>query len=151
MQVIAHKMEYKGGQIASDLRPKHYSDSDYEKYKAVYQACFHDLREALERYPVDVCPSREKLEREKENIYILEAAEKLVGSVAVYGNEIDDLFVAKDFQRQGRGEALLRFAVSLLQKRRVSPIVLHVADWNKGALYMYLKNGFEIVSTETIE
>ena len=151
MQVIAHEMEYKGGEMASDLRLRQYSDADYWKYRSVYEACFHDMRAALQRFPVDICASREKLEQEKGNIYILEVDGKLIGSVAIYGNEIDDLIVAKDFQRRGYGEALLRFAVSFLQRSHIAPIRLHVADWNQGAIKMYLKNGFVIVGTEVVE
>ena len=111
LKVIVHEMEYKGGQMVSDLRLRHYSNSDYRKYRRVYEECFHEMRAALQRFPVDICASREKLEQEKGNIYILEVDGKLIGSVAIYGNEIDDLIVAKDFQRQGHGEALLQFAV----------------------------------------
>ena len=151
MQVIVHEMEYKGGQMVSDLRLRHYSDSDYRNYRKIYEECFHEMRTALQRFPVDICASREELEQEKGNIYILEVDGKLIGSVAIYGNEIDDLIVAKNFQRRGYGEALLQFAVSFLQRIHIAPIILHVADWNQGAIKMYLKNGFDIVGTEVVE
>ena len=80
-------------------------------------------------------------------IYI-EIDGKLVGSVAIYDNEIDDLIVEKSYQRAGYGEALLQFAISYMQSNNISPIVLHVADWNQGAIKMYMKNGFAIVKTE---
>ena len=86
----------------------------------------------------------------KEKIYVLEADGKLIGSVAVYDNEIDDLIVEKSYRRRGYGEALLQFAVSRLQSNKISPIILHVADWNQGAVKMYLKNGFTIVKTEEV-
>ncbi|MCA5964579.1 GNAT family N-acetyltransferase [Blautia sp. RD014234] len=54
-------------------------------------------------------------------MFILEDNKKIIGSVAVYGNEIDDLIVAKSHQRRGYGERLLKFAVSYLQKIR-SPL-----------------------------
>ncbi len=41
----------------------------------------------------ECCGSREELEREKEEIYVLEIDGELVGSVAIYDNEIDDLVV----------------------------------------------------------
>ena len=90
------------------------------------------------------------MERKKEEIYILEIDGKIIGSVAIYGNEIDDLVVEKSFQGMGYGTALLRFAVSSLQSNHTSPIILHVADWNQSALKIYLKNGFSIVKTEEI-
>ena len=45
---------------------------------------------------------------------------------------------------------LLRFAVACMQRMGVSPIILHVADWNRGAISLYTKNGFRIVKTETV-
>lgn len=150
MKIVAHTMEYSGGRIISYLQLRNYSALDYTEYKRVYEECFHDMRIALQRFPIECCESREELERKKERIYILEINEKIIGSVAIYDNEIDDLVVEKSFQRMGYGEALLRFAVSWLQSNHVSPIILHVADWNQSALKLYLKNGFSIVKTEEV-
>lgn len=149
VNIVAHTMEYRGGQIASRLRLRNYSALDYDQYRRIYEECFREMRTAL-HLPAECCACKEELERRKENIHILETDGKLIGSVAVYGNEIDDLIVEKSFQRMGYGEALLRFAVSVLQRRNVSPIVLHAADWNQGAVKMYLKNGFCIVRTEVV-
>ena len=148
MKIIAHTMEYRGGSIVSPLRLRNYSAFDYEEYKRIYEECFRDMRTALQRFPVDCCDSKEELERKRDNIYILEIDGKLVGSVAIYDNEIDDLIVGKSYQRADYGEALLQFAISHMQSNNISPIVLHVADWNQGAIKMYMKNGFAIVKTE---
>lgn len=148
MQIIAHTMEYRGGYIVSPLRLRNYSAFDYEEYKRIYEECFRDMRTALQRFLSDCCDSKEELERKKEKIYIFEIDGKLIGSVSVYDNEIDDLIVKKSYQRMGYGEALLQFAVSYMQSNNISPIVLHVADWNQGAIKMYMKNGFAIVKTE---
>ena len=148
MKIIAHTMEYRGGSIVSPLRLRNYSAFDYEEYKRIYEECFRDMRTALQRFPVDCCDSKEELEHKKDKIYILEIDGKLVGSVAIYDNEIDDLIVEKSCQRTGYGEALLQFAISYMQSDNIFPIVLHVADWNQGAIKMYMKNGFAIVKTE---
>ena len=132
----------------SPLRLRNYSAFDYEEYKRIYEVCFRDMRTALQRFPVDCCDSKEELEHKKDKIYILEIDGKLVGSVAIYDNEIDDLIVGKSYQRADYGEALLQFAISHMQSNNISPIVLHVADWNQGAIKMYMKNGFAIVKTE---
>ena len=42
----------------------------------------------------------------------------------------------------------MQFAISYMQSDNIFPIVLHVADWNQGAIKMYMKNGFAIVKTE---
>ena len=129
---------------------KNYCDDDYEEYKSVYNDCFFEMRTALKRFPVNCCPSREVLKNRQINIFILKKNERLIGSVSIYENEIDNLVVAKQFQRQGYGQALLQFAISYLQKRGVSPIFLHVADWNQKAIKMYQKNNFQITKTETV-
>lgn len=150
MKIAAHTMEYQGERMISNLQLRNYSALDYNEYKRIYDDCFRDMRIALQRFPIECCGSREELERKKGGIYILENDEKIIGSVAIYGNEIDDLVVEKNVQRMGYGTALLRFAVSCLQSNHTSPIILHVADWNQSALRIYLKNGFFIVKTEEV-
>lgn len=150
MEIVAHTMEYQGGDIASDLSVRNYADGDYEEYKRVYEDCFSEMRAALGLFPVNCCDSREKLLEKAGDIFILENSGKIVGSIAIYGNEIDDLIVAKKFQGKGFGTALLRFAVSRMRNAGVKPIQLHVADWNRNAVALYLKNGFQITRTETV-
>ncbi|MBS4535710.1 GNAT family N-acetyltransferase [Clostridium sp. D2Q-14] len=75
----------------------------------------------------------------------------MIGSVAIYGNEIDDLIVSKEYQKKGYGKKTLIFAINRMQQKNISPIILHVADWNQGAIKMYLNNGFKITKTEIIE
>ena len=150
MEIVVHMMEYSGGPVHTHLHLRNYSNRDFDAYKRIYNECFFDMRTALQRFPVDCCDSKEDLEKKRDKNFVLEIDGSLVGSVAVYGSEIDDLIVAKKFQRMGYGEALLRYAVSYLQSNSISPIVLHVADWNQGAIKMYLKNGFSIAKTEIV-
>ena len=150
LEIVAHTMEYHGEHMQSSLQLRNYSACNYDEYKKIYEECFHDMRSAYQLYPVDCCYSEEGLEHKKDNIYILEVGGELIGSVAIYGNEIDDLIVRKSCQRMGYGEALLRFAVSQMQNNDISPITLHVAEWNQGAIRMYLKNGFTVVRTEKV-
>ncbi len=150
MEIIAHTMEYRGGGVSSDLPVRNYADKDYEEYKRVYEAGFAEMRAALELFPVNCCDGREQLLEKAQDIFVLEISGKLAGSVAIYGNEIDDLVVAREFQRKGYGTALLRFAVARMQNAGIKPIQLHAADWNRNAVGLYLKNGFQIVKTETV-
>lgn len=75
----------------------------------------------------------------------------MIASVAISNHEIDDLIVSKKHQRKGYGRLVLRFAIHYMQEREMKPIYLHVADWNKGAMNLYLKNGFKVVDTEIIK
>ena len=108
------------------------------------------MRQALGVYPIDCCDTRERLLKKSENIFLLEIDGRLAGSIAIYNNEIDDLIVAREYRRKGYGQGLLRFAVARMQRMGVSPIMLHVADWNRGAISLYTENGFRIVKTETV-
>ena len=86
----------------------------------------------------------------QDSIFILEDNGNIIGSVAVYGNEIDDLFVSSEYQRKGCGLKLLKFAIAYLQKKNTDRIKLRVADVNRTALSLYLKNGFVIAETKEI-
>ncbi len=110
MKIVAHTMEYQGGPAVSSLQLRNYLYSDYCEYKKIYNECFRDMRTALQRFPVDCCGSEEELEHKKDKIYILEIEGKLIGSVAIYGNEIDDLIVKK----ASRGWGMARDYCSLL-------------------------------------
>ena len=109
------------------------------------------MRVALELNPIDCCSSREKLLEIYDDIFLYQNNGILIGAVSINGHEIDDLIVANEFQHKGYGQILLYFAINRLQKKSVSPIILHVADWNKIALNLYLKTGFDIKETKSIK
>lgn len=151
MSVVAHTMQYMGGEVNPPfLEIRSYLDSDYPAYREIYNDCFADMRQALGVYPIECCDTRERLLNKLENIFLLEIDGRLAGSIAIYNNEIDDLIVARQYRRKGYGQGLLRFAVARMQRMGVSPIMLHVADWNRGALELYSQNGFRVIKTETV-
>lgn len=151
MKIIAHTMQYMGGVLPEpELNLRNYLSADYSAYQHAYNDCFSDMRRALGLSPVHCCDDRRTLLAKAKDIYILDVEGELAGSVAIYGNEIDDLFVAKNHQRKGYGQRLLRFAVASMQRMEVTPVLLHVADWNQDALRLYLKNGFQIIDTEVV-
>ena len=80
----------------------------------------------------------------------LEENSSIIGSAAVYGCVIDDLFTAREHQNKGIGLRLLRAAVGYLQGKNADRIILRAADINKAALSLYLHNGFVITETEEI-
>lgn len=150
MEIIAHTMEYHGGAVDSELALRNYEDSDYEAYREMYNACFREMRTALGRTPVECCDSREHLAKRSQDIFIYEKNGTILGSVAIYGNEIDDLIVAEKFQGNGYGRELLTFALCIARKRQKAPVRLHVADWNQKAMKLYRKMGFKVVKTEAV-
>lgn len=103
MEIIAHKMQYDGGKINSDLNVINYSDSYYEEYQSIYNDCFRPMRAALGLSP-NGCNTREQLIEKQLDIYMLILDEDIVGSVATYENEIDDLIVNPKYQGKGYGK-----------------------------------------------
>ncbi|MDR3085351.1 MAG: GNAT family N-acetyltransferase [Christensenellaceae bacterium] len=150
MSIAVHTMEYYGGLVVAPSTPvQPYFDHYYTSYKAVYEACFHEMRKALGLEPIDDCHPREELISKQNSIWVLLKDEVLIGAVSINENEIDDLIVRKECQRKGYGTSLLNFAIHTMQVRGISPIILRVTDWNKNAMDLYLKNHFKIVKTET--
>lgn len=81
---------------------------------------------------------------------MLVGKEEMIGSVACYGNEIDDLIVNKKFQNKGYGKQLLLWGMNHIRQKSDEPILLHVAKWNEKALMLYEKVGFAITNIEKV-
>lgn len=123
-----------------------YDPKYQDQYKRMYNACYHEMREALDIKPYDYIQDDSFFCEGMDNVYLLVKDEELIGSVALKGSEIDDLIVAPQFQNKGYGKQILLWA---LENIRSEKIILHVAEWNRKAISLYEKNGFEI--TETFE
>ena len=123
-----------------------YESSYQEQYKNLYNSCYHEMREALEIRPYDFIQDDSFFDEGMENVYILVKDNELIGSVALKGNEIDDLLVAVKYQGKGYGRQILLWA---LENINSGNILLHVAEWNARAVRLYKSVGFEV--TRTIE
>ena len=143
-KIAAHEMRYQGDKVSSDLEVTNYGDPYFEEYRDIYNDCFRAMRTALGLDP-DCCGTREQLLQKRSDIFLLLKDGEMIGSVAIYGNEIDDLIVSGKYQGRGYGKQLLLYAVNYLQSNGKGPISLHVADWNKVAVQLYLNNGFQFV------
>ena len=150
MDIVAYTMEYRGALINSDLKLVLFEEKYYKEYRDIYHDCFHEMRKSLGLKPYNACDSFEQLQSKKNDVFLLIIDEKIVGSVAVYENEIDDLIVSRTFQNQGYGKKLLAFAIGLLQRRNSSPIVLGCAEWNQKAIALYKNNGFVVTAIKTV-
>ena len=144
---LAHKMEYfrpVTEKTAVTLVP--YDPKYQEQYRHMYNACYHEMREALDIKPYDFIQDDSFFSEGMNNVYLLTENDELIGSVALKGSEIDDLIVAPEFRNKGYGKQLLLWAIENI---KTDKIILHVAEWNRKAISLYEKNGFEI--TETFE
>ena len=151
IEIIAYEMQFSSKTVQeSDINLESFSDDFYSEYEKIYNECFFDMRKSLNVEPYNFYSSIEQLDNKKQNIYILWEGNTLIGSVACYGNEIDDLIVNKAYQNKGVGRKLLLWAIEHIRSNNDEPIVLHVAKWNEKALKLYLDNGFEISKIEKI-
>ena len=143
-----YKMEYKhpvDERSTAGLVP--YSPVYKAEYTSMYNECYHEMRQALDIQPYDFIQDDSFFDEGTENIYLLTENGSLIGSVALKGDEIDDLLVERSHQRQGYGKQILLWA---LEHIGTEHICLHVAEWNQRAVNLYRKTGFEIVETITI-
>ena len=126
-------------------------DKQYlEQYKIGYNAAFRPMREALNIKPYDWYHDTNKILDKYSDIYLLVEDEVLIGSVACYGNEIDDLFVIDGYRHNGYGKQLLIWAMDHIASSGCDELILHVAEWNRSAVQMYKNEGFGIVKTDVI-
>ena len=151
MEIIAYEMQLNKAIIdAPNISCIPFQKQYYERYKRIYNECFFDMRKALDIEPYNFLNNYEQIVDKVADIYLLVDKEDIIGSVACYGNEIDDLIVSQKFQRQGYGKQLLLWAIWHIRERNEEPITLHVVEWNQGAIMLYEKCGFEIVKAEKV-
>ena len=151
MEVIAYEMKHDKEFVEQSMIACVPFETQYfEQYKRIYNECFYDMREALEIEPYNFLIDYEQIREKASDIYLLVKDSEIIGSVACYGNEIDDLIVNKKFQRKGYGKQLLLWGMQQIRKKNAEPITLHVAEWNQNALRLYKKIGFEVISSERV-
>ena len=151
MEVIAYEMQYdKAFVVQSVIECIPFEMQYFDQYKRIYNECFYDMRKALEIEPYNFLNDYEQIREKVRDIYLLVKGGEIIGSVACYGNELDDLIVNKKFQKKGYGKQLLLWGMQQIRKKNCDSITLHVAEWNQNALAMYENVGFEVVTSERI-
>ena len=80
------------------------------------------------------------------DLYVADHEGKIIGLLALKPsqNQIDQLFIAPEYQRRGIGKLLLNFA----KNRLPNEIWLRTAEQNKRAIAFYALAGFEIDRVE---
>lgn len=156
--IIAYEMRYawkqegnlkqepmdKQEDICNQMKYSPFAETDWEEYRDIYNECYYDMRKSLEIEPYNYLEKREQLEGKTPGIYVFRVKEEMVASIACYGNEADDLFVKKSWQKKGIGRALLVWAMENIRKQGYEEVVLHVAEWNQHAMKMYQEVGFQV-------
>ena len=151
MEIIAYEMKYADDGIEkSDITCIPFETEFFQEYMRIYNECFYQMRKALDIQPYNFLDSYQQIADKVKDIYLLIEQGEIIGSVACYGNEIDDLIVNKTFQHRGYGKQLLLWAMQHIRERSNEPITLHVARWNLDALMLYKKVGFEVANVERV-
>ena len=151
MEILAYEMQFHKETIEStSIQCIPFDKLFFHKYMKIYNECFYEMRKTLNIEPYNFLNNYEQIKEKSKDIYLLVENEEIIGSIACYGNEIDDLIVNKKFQHKGYGKQLLLWGMQCIRKKNTEPIVLHVAEWNKNALLLYKKNGFVITNIEKI-
>ena len=146
--VLVYEMEYKDPvteRSVVELIP--YTSEYREKYKVMYNECYHEMREALNILPYDYIQDDSFFDSGMDKVYLLVNDNEIIGSVALRSDEIDDLIVNHKYQGQGYGKQILLWALEHMDSDRM---ILHVADWNKRAIELYKKTGF-VITNETLQ
>ena len=145
MEIIAYEMKYAHNYIEkSKIVCIPFDETFFQEYMRIYNECFYKMRKALDIQPYNFLNAYEQIVDKIQDIYLLTEQGEIIGSVACYGNEIDDLIVNPKFQHRGYGKQLLLWVMQHIQERSNEPITLHVAQWNHDALMLYKKVGFEV-------
>ena len=151
MEIVAYEMKFaKDVTEMSKILCTPFEKQYFQEYMNIYNECFYEMRKTLDIEPYIFLCGYEQIAEKVKDIYLLIDNGEIIGSVACYGNEIDDLIVNKKFQHKGYGKQLLLWAMQYIRKRNNEPIILHVAEWNKNALMLYKKVGFEITNIERV-
>jgi ribosomal protein S18 acetylase RimI-like enzyme len=142
--IIVYEMQYLHPvDEKSSIQLIPFSSQYQEEYKRIYNQCYHEMRKELDIKPFDFIQDESFFESGMDKVFLLLCDGKIIGSVALKGDEIDDLIVDIKNQNQGYGKQILLWALEHINSER---IILHVAEWNKKAIDLYKKNGFEIVN-----
>lgn len=147
-----YEMEYKGGAVQSNLLLTPFDEKYYMQYKNLIDNCFCEMRKELNIQPYDKHSySLEEPAKLKENTFLLLEGDEIICAVTCSANDIENVAVNVNYQRQGYGRKLLNFALNYMQTRGAAPIKLSVTKWNKNAVALYESLGFEITKESTIE
>ena len=70
-----------------------YREEYQEEYKRIYNQCYHEMRKELDIKPFDFIQDESFFESGMDKVFLLLCDGKIIGSVALKGDEIDDLIL----------------------------------------------------------
>lgn len=152
MEVIVYEMAYSEKEIPeSSAICIPFDETYFPEYMKIYNECFYEMRKSLDIQPYNFLSDYDQIKDKVQDIFLLIENNGIIGSVACYGNEIDDLIVNQRYQRKGYGKQLLLWGMNRIRLSNDKPITLHVAKWNENAVSLYEKVGFKVIKTEQVK
>lgn len=150
-EIIAYEMSFdKMFEYPNDVSCVPFQEQYWDEYMKIYNDCFYEMWKTLEVEPINFYSDYSQIKDKINDIFLYLQNGVIVGAVSCYGNELDDLIVAKSFQGQGLGQKLLLWGINHIKEQGYEEIILHVAEWNQNAMKLYLKNGFSIKKREKV-
>ena len=112
MEIIVYEMKY----VKDDIEKNNilcipFEQKYFQQYMKIYNACFYEMRKNLAIEPYNFLSDYKQIREKNKDIFLLVSGEEIIGSVACYGNEIDDLIVNKKFQNKVYGKQLFPFSM----------------------------------------
>ena len=152
MGFTVYEMTYtRSDLIPCDIECVPFDKRYFSQYMKIYNECFYDMRKALDVKPYDFLSTHDQIADKTDDVFLFLNGDEIIGSVACYGNETDDLIVNRKYQRKGYGKKLLFWAINHIRHKNSDPVTLHVAEWNQNAVRMYENAGFTVTRTEHIQ
>lgn len=100
MQFSVHEMQFSGpAPCEPDICCVPFTPDRFAEYKQLYNACFREMRTALQRTPVDWLQNISQLSNDE--IFLLLKDDTIAGAVTLCKNEIDGLIVNEACRRRG--------------------------------------------------
>ena len=153
MSFTVFEMEYTGsGFEKSGIECIPYDGKYFSEYQRMMNEGYRPLRKAIRIEPWDCMEGLEELQEEEVPcVYLLVRDGKLIGSIGVYGNELDNLVVAGEYQNQGFGTKLMLWGMERIREQNGGPITLSVVEWNKKAKRIYDRLGFTVTQALSVD
>ncbi len=153
MPFTVFEMEYTGsGFEKSGIECIPYDGRYFSEYQQMMNEGYRPLRKAIRIKPWDCMEALEELQEEEVPcVYLLVRDGKLIGSIGVYGNELDNLVVAREYQNQGFGTKLVLWGMERIREQNGEPITLSVVEWNKKAKRIYDALGFTTTQALSVD
>jgi ribosomal protein S18 acetylase RimI-like enzyme len=155
--LAVHSMAYQGPAVeySSALFPVPYKDDFFYDFIRLTNEGFLGLRQENDILPHQCYPpgfdevaERERLDKEKDNIYFFrDGTGEIVGYAFVDSNVVDTVTVTNAHTRKGYGREMMFFCIKLIIERGHSNVTLEVVETNRGAKKLYDSLGFTLVES----